>query len=184
MQIRCSPRRPGHRAWVKGMLLAAATACLAGCNGEVQGIPKAHRTPEYTPSSWEFASEPAAVWNAVVAEMASQPGQKPLAQSSVDRLGSWSGELKGVKDWNDYACQAAQIRGFSSDGQMLTTAWVAKGQDKGSQLYLVRVFMCSETFEGVSPSRGDFERDMAQRIGKRLGETTPGIIAPEKAGQQ
>jgi hypothetical protein len=165
------------------MLLLAGAAALAasGCDN-VLTVPKTHLTPQYTPHTYEFRAEPAAVWQAFLAEMALENGQKAVAQDATDRVGSWVMTVKEVKELTDFACEATPVS-RKHDVQGLTTGWVDVGPGgQGSSLHLTRAFMCDSIYELVIQSRGDFERGLAARMRTRLGETVADAGGANKAG--
>ncbi len=163
------------------MFLAAALSCLGGCDS-VLTVPKTHMTQEYTPQTYEFKSDPAIVWNALVAEMAAETGQTPIAQDADDRMGSWAATMKRTK-WIEVASESIPDHFWiPREGQGLTTGWVDVGPSgRGSNLYLSRVYMCDSLYQLTVPSRGDFERSVVARMRKRLGESQAASPVTEKA---
>jgi hypothetical protein len=175
-----------HR-WPACLALAVAAACmLGGCDKSVLCVPRTHMIAQPTAQTYEFAAQPQAVWDALLAEMAAEGGQKPLAQDTADRMGSWTMYIKEVENWSDIACEGTDARDHKEnrEAQGLTTAWVDAGPGgNGSSMYLVRTFFADGTHELVINSQGYFERKIVAGMRKRLGEAEPSATAA-KGGNQ
>jgi hypothetical protein len=151
-----------------------ASVLITAC-GPTLDIPKTQRLDRELPQYIAFDRPADQVWEALRAEAAARATCGVRGESRPDRVIS---RCERVRKWRDLGQDAVVARdGGKGDPDLaqkddpkavaITTAWVEQSTT-GARLNVRRAYYSGKSFAGVAHSRGDFERELADRIAGRL----------------
>ena len=163
------------RGFLSLLVMWVVVAFLMGCS---LGIAKSQHMTQGLPQNFPLQASAEQVWRVITEEANSHDGCL-LAKAPEDRLISWCEEVENWRDLGqDTVGPASLAGGVSPDafakfaqatgkGAAVTTIWVEE-MDTGCVLHVRRVYYGSQSFAGVGHSRGEYERELHERILARL----------------
>jgi hypothetical protein len=135
-----------------------ACLCLAGCSGNRELL----ETP--LAQSYFLPSPPLRVWKAVLLE-ASKPTRRILVNDEVAHLLSWVGDVEPDERLHQSLTDPKVYS--EGDGTIAITVVRVDDAPGGAELSIRQTYCSGKPFFGVSPSRGNYEREVLGSI-KRL----------------
>lgn len=156
-----------------GMLL------LGGCAPKNLGIATSQMMPEPLPQHFEVAAPAEKVFAIVVGEAERTKDCRVLTKSTKDLVISW---CERVEQWNDLGIDTVgvnpKIMGANHDafkklavdtgkGVAIITVWI-EPRGTRSRVNIRRVTYGDQSFAGMGHSRGEFERQLLQRITSQI----------------
>ena len=149
-----------------------ALVFFTGCSSF--DVPKYQYMSEELPQVFQLPVSAEKVWR-IVSEEADLHSDCKLAKSSKDRMISW---CEKIEKWRDLGQDTVGPKNYEKlarkaeegTGTAVTTIWI-EDFESGSKLHVRRVYYSSQSFSGLGHSRGDYERDLYQRILERMGLT-------------